>query len=413
MANKLFDQVGGIITVKLKGKSEERVINMALTRGIYLWDIKKTEDGMDFKVRTSGYRALQSIAEENNFNLSIVTSEGLPFYRNLLKRRLGFFGGALIFIFALYLITSFVWFVDVSGNDSVDNKRIILTAAKYGVYQGAAKWNFSRSQVEEGILRDISEISYAELDIQGVKAHIKVVEKILPKRDITGPCHMVAIKDGVVDDILVLEGQANVKPGDVVGKGDILISGIIFPPKKDEVVEGNEENKENEEDSSLPYEVRARGEVKARVWYDGYGECEMKSEKKLLTGQEKKIIYLETPWRTFTVRGQKDTSYPLYTKQIKRNVLKTQWGDFALYRLTLREQTQSIKEYRESDAVDIARKKAMQILKKRLGKSQKIIDSKVEVLSSPSDSVIRVKVSIETIENIVIEQPINVSENGN
>jgi similar to stage IV sporulation protein len=368
---------------------------------------------MDFKVRTSGYTALQNIAWENNFDLSIITSEGLPFYRNLLKRRMGFFGGALIFFLALYLMTSFVWFIDVSGNHSVDNKRIILTAAKYGVYQGAAKWNFSRSEVEEGMLRDISEISYAEIDIQGVKAHIKVVEKIIPKQEITGPCHMVAIKDGVVEDVLVLEGQANVKSGDVVGKGDILISGIVFPEKQDEIVEEDKENEEDKKDSNLPYEVRARGEVKARVWYEGYGECEMKSEKKLLTGQKKRVIYLETPWRSFTIKGQKETSYPLYTRQIKRNTLKTDWGEFILYRITLREQTQSIKEYRENDAVEIARQKAMKILRKRLGKSQKITDSKVEVLSSPSDLIIRVKVSVETIENIAAGQPINVSENGN
>lgn len=408
MANKLFDQVGGIVTVKLRGKSEEKVINMALARGIYLWDIKKTEDGMDFKVRTSGYKALQSIAEENNFTLNIVTSEGLPFYKNLLKRRLGFFSGALIFIFALYLMTSFVWFIDVNGNHNIDKKRIILTAAKYGVCQGAAKWNFSRSKVEAGILRDISEISYVELDIQGVKANIKVVEKIIPKRNITGPCHMVAIKDGVVEDVLVLEGQANVKPGDVVGKGDILISGIVIPEQQEPIVA---ENSENEEDS-LPYKVRARGEVKARVWYDGYGECKLKSEKKVLTGKKKKIMYLETPWRTFTIRGQKDTSYPLYTKEIKKNKLATPWGHFVLYRLNLQEQTRHIKEYIESDAVNIARQKAMQILKKRLGPRQKIMETKIEVLSSPSDSIIRVKVSIETIENIAVDQPINV-ENGN
>ncbi|MGI5921062.1 MAG: sporulation protein YqfD [Syntrophomonadaceae bacterium] len=407
MANKLFDQVGGIITVKLRGKNEEKVINMALTRGIFLWDIKKDADGMKFKVRTSGFKAIKNIADENNFELTTVASEGLPFYRNLFKRRMGFFGGALIFVLALYLVTSFVWFVDVSGNHNVDTKRIILTAAKYGVYQGAAKWNFSCNEAEEGMLRDISQLSYAEINVKGVKAHIKVVEKILPKRETTGPCHMVAIKDGVVEDVLVLEGQANTKKGDVVGKGDILISGVVFPQKQEQFIE------DDSSEPRLPYEVRARGVVKARVWYDGYSECKLRSEKTLFTGRKKTVVYLQTPWQTITILGKGDTDYRLYEKKFKKHTLTTPVGEFSIKRLTLLEQTRSVKEYTESEAVNIARKKAEQELRKKLGPSQKITDSKVEVVSSPSDPIIRVKVSVETIENIAIDQPINTSGNGN
>lgn len=412
MANKLFDQVGGTITAKLKGKNEEKVINMALTRGIYLWDIKKTEDGMNMKVRSSGFRALQNIAAENNYELDVVTKEGLPFYRNLIKRRMGFIGGALIFIMALYLMTSFIWSIDISGSHNVDRKKILLTAAKYGVYQGAAKWSFSRSEMEQGMLRDISELAYVELDVQGVKAHIKVVEKILPKNEITGPCHMVATKDGVIDYVLVLEGQANVKPGDVVGKGDILISGIIIPQRENQYAENPGENQENE-NLDEPYQVRARGEVKARVWYDGYGECKLKSEKTVLTGRRLRTVYLETPWKTFTLKGSKDNDYSLYAKKITKKYLNTPVGSIGLCIQTMQEQSKKIKEYQESDAVSIARERAMKTLKQRLGKSQRIIDSKVEVLSAPSDPILRVKVSVETIENIVVAQPINISENGN
>lgn len=102
MVNRFFEQVGGIIRVRLQGKNLEKVINMALARGIFINDVKRKEDGLHFKIRSSAYSALKSIAEENGYQLEITEKKGIPFYQALLKRRLGFVIGALIFIIALY-----------------------------------------------------------------------------------------------------------------------------------------------------------------------------------------------------------------------------------------------------------------------------------------------------------------------
>ena len=71
---------------------------------------------------------------------------------------------------------------------------------------------FSRIEVEEAMLRDLSELSYVKLDIRG-ESPDSGSGKILPKTDISGPCHIVATRDAVVEEVLALEGQASVKPG--------------------------------------------------------------------------------------------------------------------------------------------------------------------------------------------------------
>ena len=38
----------------------------------------------------------------------------------------------------------------------------------------------------------------------------------MPRDEITGPCHLVASRDGIIEEVLVLDGQANVEAGDVV-----------------------------------------------------------------------------------------------------------------------------------------------------------------------------------------------------
>lgn len=411
MGNKLFDQVGGTIKVALKGKNQEKIINMASSRGIYIWDIKKNGDDLNFKVRTSGLKALQSISEENNYELDVREKQGLPFYRNLFRRRMGFFTGALIFILALYIMSSFVWFVEVDGNKKVESSKILLTAAKHGVYQGAAKWNFSRIEAEEAMLRDLGELSYVKLDIRGVKARIQVVEKILPKTDISGPCHIVATRDGVIEEVLALDGQANVKPGDVVKKGDILISGVVFPEKSPYIVSNDEEEKEEEQEE--PYTVRARGQVKARVWHEGYGECRLHEEKLVLSGRKLRKIYIETPWKTFLVKGQREKTYNLYEQKIKKRIVKSPLGDFGFFQVELKEKIKKTRDFTEKEAVKLAQERAMKTLARKMGDNTKISESRVDILSRPSDPILRARISVEAIEDIATTQPINISPNSN
>ena len=46
--------------VRLQGARPEKIVNMALARGIFLWDVKKEKDFMTFRIRSSGYEALKA-----------------------------------------------------------------------------------------------------------------------------------------------------------------------------------------------------------------------------------------------------------------------------------------------------------------------------------------------------------------
>ncbi|MEN6389921.1 MAG: sporulation protein YqfD [Syntrophomonas sp.] len=393
MSKRIFEQLGGMVTVKLKGKNLEKVVNMAMARGIFLWNIKKSDDGISFRVRQSGFNALQSLTAEGGFELEATRRQGLPFFKQVLKRRMGFLAGALFFVAALYCLSSFVWLIEVSGNRVVGEERILDDACRLGIYRGAAKWNFSTREVEDALLRDISEISYVRVNIKGVKARIEIVEKVLPSQEITGPCHIVAVRDGVVDDILVLNGQAAVKPGDVVVRGDVLISGLLDPPSSPYVPESEEEimNKK-----ASP--VRARGSVMARVWYEGYGECAMTSEKLVLTGERSRMAYIETPWRKLVIK--KGTEFAMAQNSTAVKKFNTPWGECSLVVVTAMEQSTQREEHPENEAVNIARERALKNLADLLHTTKPFNDCRVEVLSSPSDPILRVKVAVEVIEDI-------------
>ena len=402
MINRFFENVGGIIRVRLQGKNLEKIINMALARGIFINDVKRSEDGLHFKIRSSAYQALKSITEENGYELEVTEKKGIPFYQALLKRRLGFVVGGLIFTIALYFLSSFVWFIEVSGTKQVDPVRILVTAARYGVYQGAAKWNFSRAEAEEGLLRDINQLTYVKVEVRGVKVNIEVVEKVLPRQEITGPCHLVAAREGIVEQVLVLDGQPNVAAGDVVARGDILISGVVFPEISPYIVVDPEQENNF---AAMPYTVRARGQVEARVWYEGYGECAL-VEEKIVSGREATHYYLETPWKD--IAWPRDPQqFALAEQEHLRKTISTPLGSVSLHQVKSKEQIKEVTELSPSEAEKIAIERAHKVLKNKLGQDNNSPNITKELISSPSDPIIRVKLTAETMEDIAVPEPIS------
>jgi similar to stage IV sporulation protein len=394
MINKFFDGLGGVITLLVKGKNQERIINLALSRGIYIWDIKWQGNDLSLRIRGSALQAFEAIAAENDFELEIAGKRGLPFLKTRLQRRIGFLGGAVVFVLALYFLSLFVWFIEVDGNKTVESKQILQSAARHGLFPGNGKWKFSSSEVEKAMLRELPRLTYVRCDIQGVKARIKVVEKVWPDDEVYGPCHIVADRDGVVEEILVLEGQSIVKPGQVVGRGDILISGIVYPPAPE--TSDVSELLETEE----PSLVRARGTVKARTWYEGYGECPRRIEKKVMTGETSLAINLITPWKEVSLKKaklSKKVDYQLTKKRIAANTSLGMWG---IYINKYHEQKNQVRSFTEAQAIEMARESGFNNLRRKIRPGVQISDSYIQVLSSPSDAIVRIKIAIESIEDI-------------
>ena len=43
---KWYAKITGYVEISLLGEHPERVINMAMSRGLYLWDIKQLDEGL-------------------------------------------------------------------------------------------------------------------------------------------------------------------------------------------------------------------------------------------------------------------------------------------------------------------------------------------------------------------------------
>ena len=70
------------------------------------------------------------------------------------------------------------------------------------------------------------------------------------------------------------------------------------------------------------------------------------------------------------------------------------------------EKIRVVAEYSEQQGIEVARQKALQELQKKLKNNKPVGKTKMDILSSPSEPIIRVKLIVETSENIAIAKPI-------
>ncbi len=390
MFRRLFDLIAGLISVRITGSQVEKVLNMAMARGVFISDVRKESNGAVLKVRNSGYSALKTICETQDYQIEVIKKQGVPFYKTVLKRRLGFLVGVSFFLLMTYFLSDFIWFMDVSGNQMVSTEEIREVAAKYGVEKGVSKHDFDKTEVELALLREINRLSYAKVDIKGVSLNIKVVEKTFAGPEITAPCDIVANSDGIITDILVLNGEKQKVVNDVVSKGDVIISGIIYPKP-------NPFGLDDPNQSLEPYRVRARGIVYARVWQESYGECALNEVQTIAAGKEKLQYLLITPWGEISMWNQSESLGNTVDNRIAKTI-STPWGQLGFLKIVSQEfQTNSI-ERSANEAEAIAVEMALNSLPRSINDTEG--NYKVEVVSSPAEAFVRVKVLVELIEEI-------------
>jgi len=284
---KLWNYFRGYVIIKIIGEYGERLLNQAAMNGLYLWDIKRSRDQeLTAKIGVRDYVRLCRLTHKARCRVFIVERVGLFFLLNRLKRRkILLFGGAL-FIITLYILSSFIWIIDVNTDDELLKTSIVEELRELGIEAGTLKSSIEKRKVVDQVLNSHKDLAWAELQITGSKLIVNVVKKELPPElEHDTPCDIIASKDGIIEEVVALKGEAMVKPGDTVSAGDILISGKV--PVNSVVPSENAQN-----DSNIMM-VHAEGIVKARVWYQRAIKVPLIKEEKIYTGRQKKAIEIQ------------------------------------------------------------------------------------------------------------------------
>lgn len=267
--------------IKATGFASERFMNMLSYRGVYLWDVGMEGAGVQMKAARKDLPMLEMCAEKTGCRLEVLGYGGLPARMRRFRRRQALTAGVLLFSAGLYLLSSFVWVIRVEGNERVDTAEILAHCRDMGLSPGAWKKNVDLEQVTKTLLLDFPDLSWVSVGIKGTDASIKIAETIEKAEmvDKETPCSIVAAMDGVILKITAERGTPLVQAGDVVQKGDVLISSTVLIG-----LEGEEQHEEY---------VAAEGFVEARVWQSIAEELPLTYEEKVYNGEVKTNTLLE------------------------------------------------------------------------------------------------------------------------
>lgn len=256
----------GFVEFEAKGGFPERFLNLCTVNGITLWQVQN--DGVKVKACTpiKAYKNIKKSARNSGMKVKIIRKRGLPFFIKNNRVRAGVIVGLLLVICSLALSTCMLWNIEVRGNEKIKSEVLMESLNNNGVKIGAFKSKLDTIAIQNKLLDEYKELSWVSINIFGTKAVLEVKENSeKPKMaDDTTPMNIVAKKDG---QIVLVEGHkgANVvKEGDVVVKGDLLISGVTIN------ADGSEKT------------VCATGKVFAKTLTNVYGECETKKKGNVL-----------------------------------------------------------------------------------------------------------------------------------
>lgn len=303
---KLMNLILGMVVVRLTGPFPERLINLCAQEGIDFWAMDWLDEHT-IRLTTRRYtlgRFLE-LAGRAGCEVERESSQGLPDFVNRFRTRYAFLVGLVFALCAVSVLSRFVLTIQVSGNEEVPSAVILSQLRQLGVRPGVYGPGLNRRQLAQELLVQVDGLSWAALNLYGTRLEVVVREAIqTPERlDESGYFDVVAEADGVVTHIEPEWGEALVQDGDVVARGDILISGTVtMPPPLY---------------SELPpryYQTHARGRIWARTWRVLTAVIPVEAAVKEYTGSEKSVWSLNVLGQRVKIFGTTSISWPMYDK---------------------------------------------------------------------------------------------------
>ena len=394
----------GYLVLVVRGEHPERFINLAAMRGVTLWDaIRVNQETILVKVAARSFKPIRHLARRTNTRVRIREKGGLPFVLQRLRRRWMLAGGAITFCLLLYLFSSLIWTVDIVGTRQLDPGQIRREAALAGLYPGNLHFLVNGKEVADRLMREMPGIAFAEVEFRGTRASIKIYERVSPLPSL-GAANIVSVKDGVVKEILVLAGVPQVKDGDLVRTGQILISGSITPPPPPPKVEGT-----TPPAPTAPPETRyvdARGIVRARVWYRCYAEVPRDEVVEQKTGRVTTIVSIRLANKEMIIKGPPTIPYLLYDLTENKRKLP-QWRNINIPvefdTIRVEEISRFLLRRSYDEALRLAVRQAQTDMAAQLPAGSVVADRQSRVVNTDIGRV-GVLLTVETTEEIGVQQ---------
>lgn len=236
MLSHFLQWSAGWVRIQVRGASVERFLNVCMRGGVSLWRVERpAPDALTAVLSVADFRRLRTLMGRTGCRVHLIGRSGAPFWMQRARRRWALTGGLCLLAVLLFVLSSFVWVLELEAAPGVPVGKLRQILRENGIYEGAPL-----CRLDTGIARAALQ---TELPEAGVITFTKIGNAIRVVADrATNPPAMedeyaqtglAATRSGVVTAVEVTGGQALVKVGDAVTQGQMLASSIV-PPTREE-----------------------------------------------------------------------------------------------------------------------------------------------------------------------------------
>ena len=230
MLEKIFLFAQGYLILELCGVSKERFVNLCKNKEIEILHIFLINETWYCKIKCSDYKKVRTFLAKTGCRIKIKEKRGLPFRWKQIKKRKGMLIGCILFFLIVTQCSGRIWHISVDGGFLHTREQMMrVLEEELMVYGGVPGNQVDCFEIEKRLRLDYNEIGWISVEKRGCRLYVRLNESTMPEQveRLETPSHIIAQQDGVVKRMEVLSGIPMVKTGDMVKKGDILISGIV------------------------------------------------------------------------------------------------------------------------------------------------------------------------------------------
>ncbi len=228
---RLLNWLGGYKRVSVPAEDSGPLLNILFQNRFDYWDVKREVGGeLKLSLLNGEYKKLLSIAEHPE-RIRAEREYGLPQLIRRYRKRVGIPVGLFLMLFLMKISTEYIWDIDVSGNDKISDGEIIAALDELGCSVGTHIPTVDFYNICHEFILENEGISWISVNMTGTTASVRVIERSekgeLDNGGNGSPSNLIAERDGIIVRTETADGKTEVKPGDVVKAGQLLVSGTL------------------------------------------------------------------------------------------------------------------------------------------------------------------------------------------
>lgn len=225
----------GYVKIRVWGYAPERFMNLCTGRGIVLWGLAGSGGCYTMYLTLSDFFLIRDMVKKTKIRVAVLERHGLPFFMRDARKRKAFFLGVACCLCFLFVMSRFVWAIEFVGNERITEDELTDFLREQGVSYGMRRSALDPEALEAALRETFPQITWTSLRLDGCRITVQIRENELPtleeqagsKERFPQGADLTAARSGIVRSILTRAGVPQVKEGDRVERGDVLISGLV------------------------------------------------------------------------------------------------------------------------------------------------------------------------------------------